>query len=133
MADTVDTNKQASILVVDDTVANLKLMLAVLTGAGFNVHPLQDSRLVVQHALADPPDLILLDVDMPYHNGFEVCQRLKEEPTLQAIPVIFISAAGAPLDGNRTRLAGGVDYIEKPIVLERVIQKIRHHLDARCS
>jgi DNA-binding response OmpR family regulator len=119
---------QANILVVDDTPANLNVLSSILTQQGYKVRPANSGELalmVVQHAA---PDLILLDVQMPGLNGFEVCKRLKERDQMRDIPVIFISALDDVLDKVEAFEVGGADYITKPFQILEVLARVEHQL-----
>lgn len=120
-----------SILVVDDTPANLQMLADILKRRGYRARPVANGRLALQAAKADPPDLILLDVNMPGMDGYEVCAELKKDQTLAAIPVIFISAYGETVDKMRAFSAGGLDYITKPFHVEEVEARIAIHLQLR--
>jgi len=117
------------ILVVDDNPANLHLLLQLLGNHGFDVRALRDSRTVLQIAQKLPPDVILLDIRVPYMNGYEVCQQLKSDDTLKEIPVIFVTAADDIIDKVRAFQVGGVDYIMRPFQEEEVIARITTHLN----
>src|SRR5213595_3576220 len=88
----------ASILVVDDTPANLQVLAGMLKDRGYKVRPVPSGKLALLAAERDPPDLILLDINMPEMNGYEVCAHLKADEKLKGIPVIFISALTDQLD-----------------------------------
>jgi len=118
----------ATILVVDDTPANLLLLERTLTGRGYKVKPVPCGKLALQAARAEPPDLILLDIAMPEMNGYEVCKQLKAEAALKNIPVIFISALDQTIDKVKAFGVGGVDYVTKPFQLEEVHARVRTHL-----
>jgi two-component system, sensor histidine kinase and response regulator len=120
-----------SILVVDDTPANLQMLADMLKRRCYRARPVPSGRLALQAAKADPPDLILLDINMPVMNGYEVCAELKKDPLLAAIPVIFISAYGETMDKIRAFSAGGVDYITKPFQVEEVEARVAVHLQLR--
>lgn len=120
-----------SILVVDDTPANLQMLADILKRRCYRARPVPSGRLALQAAKADPPDLILLDINMPVMNGYEVCAELKKDPVLEAIPVIFISAYGETMDKLRAFSAGGVDYITKPFQVEEVEARVAVHLQIR--
>src|ERR1700722_16031499 len=92
------TGQPANILVVDDTPANLQVLTGMLKERGFRVRPVPSGRLALLAAQRDPPDLILLDINMPDMNGYQVCEQLKADAKLQGIPVIFISALTEQLD-----------------------------------
>src|ERR1043165_3944490 len=84
--------QSASILIVDDTPANLQVLAGMLKDRGYKVRPVPSGKLALLAARRDPPDLILLDINMPDMNGYEVCEHLKADDRLKGIPVIFISA-----------------------------------------
>jgi DNA-binding response OmpR family regulator len=97
----------------------------------YRARPVPSGRLALQAAKADPPDLILLDINMPVMDGYEVCGELKKDPVLAGIPVIFISAYGETMDKMRAFGAGGVDYITKPFQVEEVEARVAVHLQLR--
>ncbi len=82
----------SDIIIVDDEIANLKLLAQLLDQQGYKVRPLERPQLAIDSALSQPPALILLDVKMPGMDGFEVCKRLKQDERTRDIPIIFISA-----------------------------------------
>src|SRR5580704_9803622 len=88
----------ASILVVAEVLTNLRVLTGMLKDRGYKVRPVPSGELALLAARKDPPDLILLDINMPEMNGYEVCQHLKAAETLSGIPVIFISALNDNLD-----------------------------------
>ena len=120
--------QQPRILAIDDTPANLQVLAAALT-LDFNLQIATSGPVGLAAAAKAPPDLILLDVMMPGMDGFEVCRRLKADPVLQAIPVIFITAT---TDRNAEEMGlalGAVDYISKPIKVEIAKLRIRNLLE----
>jgi PAS domain S-box-containing protein len=117
-----------NILVVDDVSANLKLLDDILKSEGYKTRPVPNGELALRAAAKEKPDLILLDIMMPGIDGFEVCRRLKENPGLKDIPVIFISALGETANIVKALALGGVDYINKPFQAEEVIARVRTHL-----
>jgi signal transduction histidine kinase len=128
------TTKQpdaASILVVDDTPANLQMLVGLLNDRGYRPRPVASGRLALQAAKNDPPDLILLDIGMPEMNGYQVCERLKADPQLCDIPVIFISAHTETDDKVQAFRAGGVDYVTKPFQIEEVQARVAVQLELR--
>ena len=122
---------QENILVVDDTPANLHLLVALLSDKGYRVRPVNSGELALKTAQANLPDLILLDVAMPGIDGYEVCRRLKAQPKTRDIPVIFISAHDASEDKLRAFEMGGVDYVSKPFQVEEVLARVTAHLTIR--
>ncbi len=117
-----------NILVVDDVSANLKLLDDILKSEGYKTRPVPNGELALRAAAKEKPDLILLDIMMPGIDGFEVCRRLKENPGLKDIPVIFISAMGETANVVKAFAVGGVDYINKPFQAEEVIARVKTHL-----
>ena len=121
----------ASILVVDDTAANLQVLAGMLKDRGYKVRPVPSGKLALLAAGRDPPDLILLDINMPQMNGYEVCEHLKADATLKGIPVIFISALTEQLDKVKAFAMGGVDYLTKPFQMEELYARVETHLKLR--
>jgi two-component system sensor histidine kinase/response regulator len=120
---------QANILVVDDTPANLQLLVGMLKDQGFKVRPVPSGEMALRAVQASRPDLILLDITMPGMDGYQVIARLKADESTREIPVLFISALNDTADKVRSFRAGGVDYITKPFQLEEVEARVRTHLE----
>jgi DNA-binding response OmpR family regulator len=120
---------QPNIMVVDDQPANLKLLEDLLTQQGHAVRSFPRGRLALDAAGRNAPDLILLDINMPEMNGFEVCKRLKADEKLAGIPVLFLSALSETRDKLNAFRAGGVDYITKPFQVEEVRARVETHLE----
>ncbi len=120
-----------SILIVDDTLASLKLLSELLISQGYRVRPADSGKLALQSVRTLPPDLILLDIRMPDMDGYEVCERLKADENSADIPVIFISALGDVKDLIRGFEAGAVDFITKPFQREEVLARVNTHLELR--
>ncbi|MFB2968306.1 response regulator [Aerosakkonema sp. BLCC-F183] len=118
----------ANILVVDDDINNLRLLTEVLSRRGYEVRPIRDERMVPAAIQAKQPDLILLDVMMPYIDGYEICSQLKANQKTRHIPVIFLSALHEAIDKVKAFSIGGVDYITKPFQTEEVIARIENQL-----
>jgi putative two-component system response regulator len=131
MPDVSAAPTRGSILVVDDTPANLTLLARMLGDRGYRVRPVPSGALALKSAASDPPDLILLDISMPEMDGFEVCQRLKEDPRLRDVPVVFISALAETEGKVKAFRRGGVDYITKPFQIEEVEARVETHLKLR--
>lgn len=117
------------ILIVDDTPANLQLLSDMLRQQGFRPRPVPGGEMALRAAEASPPDLILLDVNMPGLDGFETCARLKRDPKLAPIPVIFVTAFNELASKVRGFEVGAVDYITKPFQFEEVEARVRLHLE----
>jgi adenylate cyclase len=122
---------KGDILVVDDTPDNLRLLASMLTEQGYKVRKAINGQLALMAAQAAPPDLILLDINMPDMDGYEVCERLKRDVQTLDIPVIFISALDDVLDKVKAFTVGGVDYVTKPFQLQEVLARMDNQLMVR--
>jgi len=122
------TTQQATILIVDDDPANLRLLTNYLVDVGFKVFPLKHGKYVFELFKRQHPDLILLDILMSEIDGFEICRRLKASPETRDIPVIFMSALFETMDKIKGFRLGAVDYITKPLQLEEVLARVQTHL-----
>ena len=120
-----------NILIVDDTAENLRLLASILGAQGYEARPVTSGRQALQAAERDPPDLILLDINMPQMNGYEVCLELKARERCRDVPVIFLTALGDVNDKVRAFEVGGVDYITKPFQVEEVLARVRTHIALR--
>jgi two-component system, cell cycle sensor histidine kinase and response regulator CckA len=116
------------VLVVDDTLANLKLLADVLEGAGHRVRLANDGELALRSVQARRPDLVLLDIRMPGLDGFEVCRRLQADAATRDIPVIFLSSLTETADKTKAFHLGAVDYLPKPVAPEEVLARVGNHL-----
>lgn len=129
-ADSGDLSR-GNILVVDDTPANLSLLAQMLKGLGYKVRVAPSGKLALASVQAAPPDLILLDINMPEMNGYELCQQIKADKRTSDIPVIFVSAMDDGMDKVRAFTVGGADYIAKPFEPLEVLARIQHQLRLR--
>ncbi len=123
--------EQATIMVVDDMPANLNLLREMLQVFGYRIQAFPRGAMALRAATAKPPDLILLDINMPEMNGFEVCRHLKADKVLKDIPVIFISALTDTAEKVKAFSLGGVDYVTKPFQIEEVHARVETHLRIR--
>jgi two-component system sensor histidine kinase/response regulator len=119
---------QKDIMIVDDNPANLRLLEEMLLREGHEVRSFPLGRLALAAAAACPPDLILLDINMPELNGYQVCERLKSIAALSPVPVIFLSALNETEDKVKGFRSGAVDYISKPFQFEEVHARVETHL-----
>lgn len=115
-------------MIVDDTPENLDLLQSLLKGNGYKIVAFPRGKMALRAALAKPPSLILLDINMPEMDGYEVCMRMKEQPTLKDIPILFISANDDSADKVKGFQVGGVDYVTKPFQIEELKARISTHL-----
>lgn len=120
-----------NILVVDDTAENLQVLSGMLKERGYKVRPVPSGKLALQAAKTTKPDLILLDINMPELNGYEVCAQLRRDERMLDVPIIFISALNETIDKVMAFGVGGVDYITKPFQFEEVEARVAVHLKLR--
>ena len=118
----------ATILVVDDSPVNLRLVVRTLEGRGYRLLAAKNGRAALDIAQRTRPDLILLDVMMPEMDGFEVCRALKADPATRDVIVVFLSALGEVTDKVTGLELGASDYITKPIQPEEVIARVANHV-----
>jgi putative two-component system response regulator len=130
MAD-APSSDPATILVVDDTPANLDLMAGLLQDR-YRVKVAISGEKALQIARsASPPDLILLDIMMPGLSGYEVCEQLKRDPATRSIPIIFLTAMSATENETRGLELGAVDFITKPVNPPIVLARVATHLQLK--
>ena len=131
--DGLDFTVRPTILVVDDTPDNLTLMSNLLKDL-YKVKIANGGEKALKIAASDsPPDLILLDIMMPGMDGYEVCERLKNNPVTTNIPVIFLTAKGEAMDQKDGLELGAVDYITKPINPPIVMARVKNHLALKAT
>ncbi len=116
-------------MIVDDDPLELDLLQDLLIGQPYRTLLFKSGEAAVKALDRVIPDMILLDILMPGMDGFEVCQRVRSDERLDQVPVIFISAL--PDDENRLRAfaRGAVDYVTKPVHHDRLLARIRIHLE----
>ena len=123
-----NVREKPTILIVDDTPANLSLLCEILK-PDYRTKAAVNGEKALRLAFSDaPPDLILLDIMMPGMDGYEVCRRLKANPATRDIPVIFVTAMSEVEDETRGLALGGVDYVTKPISAPIVKARVKTHL-----
>ncbi|AVH67455.1 diguanylate cyclase response regulator [Nostoc sp. 'Peltigera membranacea cyanobiont' 213] len=128
MANLLKSASETNILIVDDTPDNLRLLTKILESQGYIIRKSLNGRMALQAAYRYPPDLILLDINMPEMNGYEVCQQLKASKTTDQIPIIFISALDQINDKVQAFELGGQDYITKPFQELEVLMRVKNQL-----
>jgi putative two-component system response regulator len=126
-----ESSKRPGILIVDDSITNLQVLSRALKEQGYEPCPIQSGRAALAAAHKRAPDLILLDINMPELDGYEVCAQLKSDPRTADIPVIFVSSLNEPFDKVRAFSSGGVDYLTKPVNLDEVHARVETHLKLR--
>ena len=123
----VEALAECTVLVVDDTEANLDILVDAL-GDIYDVSVAMDGESALETVEEEPPDIILLDIMMPGMDGYEVCQRLKDNPDYARIPVIFLTALTEVENKTKGFRMGAVDYITKPFEVLEVQARVRTHL-----
>ncbi|NOR64956.1 MAG: response regulator, partial [Candidatus Scalindua sp.] len=118
---------KCTVLVVDDTEANIDILVAALDSE-YEVSVAMDGESALEAVNTDPPDLILLDIMMPGIDGYEVCRRLKSEPKTAAISIVFITSMSEVQNKTKGFELGAVDYITKPFDIMEVKARVKTHL-----
>ena len=131
MTDLSPASPKETLLIVDDSSDNLRLLSTMLQSQGYQVKKAISGKFALQSLAVIEPDLILLDVNMPEMDGYEVCQTLKAQEKFQGIPIIFISAADQLFNKVKAFRAGAVDYITKPFHLEEVLIRVENQLNQK--
>ncbi len=116
------------VLVVDDSAETLSLLTDALDAAGMTAMVALDGASALRVAARLTPDLVLLDAVMPGLDGFETCRRLKAQPGLADVPVIFMTGLSETEHIVKGLDVGGVDYVTKPLIVEELVARIRVHL-----
>ncbi len=120
--------EQNSILIIDSDSTDVDRLLGYLKEYGFNVLAVEDGESALDYVDQNKPDLILLDVVLPGIDGFETCQRLKEDKQTKGIPIIFLTSSSDTEDKVRGFELGAVDYLTKPIQYAEAVARINTHL-----
>jgi two-component system cell cycle response regulator DivK len=118
------------ILVVEDNELNLKLFCDLLRAHGYAAEPVRDGREAVGRARAFGPDLVVMDIQMPYISGLELIEQMKADGELRHIPIMAVTAYAAKGDEERIRDAGAEGYVSKPISVVRFVEAVRALLAA---
>jgi DNA-binding response OmpR family regulator len=126
-----EEHSRGKILLVDDTPESLLPLTKVLKTQDYEVSCATSGPIALKSAQEVSPDLILLDVRMPGMDGYEVCQRLKAMPSIQDVPVLFVSASDDVVDKVKAFKLGGADYVTKPFQLEEVLARVHYQLKIR--
>ena len=124
-------DKKRTILIADDNPNNLKVLSETLTEFGYDVRVAMDGKAAVKSALAEVPDMILLDIHMPEMDGYEACEKLKKDNRTKEVPIIFISALNESFNKIKAFEYGAVDYLTKPIQMGETRARVAVHLELR--
>lgn len=118
------TENDFIVLLVDDTLTNLRLLMTLLEQAQCDVRVATSGKSALTAAQMHPPDLILLDVILPDMNGLALCEQFQSDPNLAHIPIVLITARLQDDMVAKARSVGVVDFVQKPLQLKQVMQKI---------
>jgi putative two-component system response regulator len=113
------------ILIVDDRPENREILTGLLEAEGHDLDTANDGLEAVEHATANPPDLILMDVTMPRLTGFEACRRLKADPRTELVPIVLVTGLLAREDRIQGIAAGCDDFLTKPVDSEQLLARTR--------
>lgn len=131
MTEFQNNQKSGNILIVDDKLENIRFLANFLSIQGYSIRKAINGKYALNASKLLPPDLILLDINMPEMGGYEVCEQLKTDPKTSEVPVIFLSAGNEIEDKLKAFQAGGVDYITKPFQLEEVLARVQTQLNLK--
>lgn len=119
---------EINILIVEDNTTNMRVLMDFLSEEGYNFLVAQDGSKGVKVALRKKPDLILLDINLPELNGYEVCRQIRNSEDAKNIPIVFMSALSKKETEHLALEAGGDDYLPKPFQKEEVLAMVKNHL-----
>jgi len=119
----------ARILVVEDNALNIKLFCDLLRAHGHEAEPVTDSREALDAARRFAPDLVITDIQLPHVSGIELIQMLRADESLQAVPIMAVTAYAAQGDDERIRAAGASAYVSKPISVARFAETVEQLLE----
>ena len=117
-----------TILIIDDVADHITLLKDILLENDYNVRASTASSHAINSIWADKPDLIILDVNMPETDGYEMCSIIKSNKETSDVPVLFVSAMSNKVDKMRAYELGASDYIEKPFIPLEVLTKVDTYL-----
>lgn len=124
---------KALILVVDDQAANIQAVGALLAKNGYEVMPALSGEQALARVAQKTPNLVLLDMQMPGMNGFEVCARLKADAATADIPIIFLTASHEREILVHAFAQGAVDYVTKPFMPEELLARVKTHVELKAA
>lgn len=119
------------IVVIEDNEQNIYMVTYLLENAGFEVIQARNGPDGIAFALAERPDLIILDIQLPQMDGYEVAQRLRKNASLAMVPIVAVTSYAMLGDRERVLGAGCTDYLEKPIDTDTFVERIARHLGGR--
>lgn len=116
------------ILIVDDLTSNILFLRNIFSPQGYHIRHANNGYQALKEISVKLPDLIILDINMPEIDGYQVCQIIKSDPKTKEIPIIFLSGCDSAEDKIRAFNLGGIDYITKPFFPEEVLIKTQNQL-----
>ncbi len=119
---------KGNILIVDDTPKNIQMAMNILKNENYKMYYAKNGEMALGLVLQHNFDLILLDIMMPGMNGFEVCEKLKNNKDTQHIPIIFLSGKDSTQDIEKAYESGGIDYVVKPFITIELITKVNNYV-----
>ncbi|MBF0100763.1 MAG: response regulator [Desulfobacterales bacterium] len=122
---------KANILLIDDDPINLRFLIEILKTSGYQIRAAVSGETALTSIEMKIPDLILLDINMPEMDGYEVCKMIKQNHMTKDVPVLFISASNEIFDKVNAFSAGGIDYMTKPVHPEEVLLRVKTHLSLK--
>jgi len=116
------------ILVVEDHEDNRQILRDLLSAAGYDTIKAHDGEQALEKVVASRPDLILMDIQLPGIDGYEVTRRIKDDPASASVPIIAVTSYALIGDAAKARAAGCDDYVAKPFSPRQLLAKIREYL-----
>ncbi len=125
------TEGPPKILIADDNIQNVELLEAYLSGSDYEIRTAIDGEDTLRAVAEFRPDLLLLDVMMPKLSGFEVCKKLRSDPTTRDLLILMVTALNEPADFERGVQAGTDDFVTKPVNKVELLCRVRSLLRVR--
>jgi CheY-like chemotaxis protein len=122
------TSQERTALIVDDDKMNGQLLSTMVARGGLVPHTASSGQEALQVAAKLVPDIVILDIKMPDMDGYEVCRRLRQDPTTAEVPVILVTASGYQLDPTEVVEAGAQGFLVKPIRINTLLEKLTEYL-----
>jgi len=116
------------ILVVEDQADNRQIIRDMLAATDYEITEAEDGEQALAAVAKERPDLILMDIQLPIMDGYEVTRRIKADPALRSIPVIAVTSYALSGEAEKACAAGCADYVPKPYSPRQLLAKIRQHL-----
>ncbi|TAK30079.1 MAG: response regulator [Chloroflexota bacterium] len=131
MAQLVHRHSGGTILVVDDDAVMCRTLCRLLKGHGYEVHFASDGSQAINRAESEPPDLVLLDLNLPDIDGLLVCQALRADPRTAHIPIIVLTARDGVENERKSRAAGASEYVSKPFDVHTLLGRVNLYITSQ--